>query len=348
VTVKDISSKLNISLGTVSKALSGKEGVNPETRKLIIETANSMGYKVNKLAQSLSRNPLLVGVLMPSAWPEHYGFLEIGIKDCFSRLRDFNLYSLFTYVPSLFSRKEVEKIEAFIEQKDVNAMIVCPALDPSYKHLIENLNKRRIPTLLLGNEVPDAEYLACIRTDSLVAGSLAGEFLDLITPQGADAVVFIGNKDLVDHTERAEGFSRTFINNGHKVKGVYETQDDPDLAHFLTGKVIREQPDLRAIYVATSNSVAVCRYIEEKELQNKMNVVATDISPDIRNYMEKGIIQGIIFQDQIRQGECAVRVMSDFLSDGIVPSKSIFIQPQLILKSNIGKTCGPYLTQAAL
>jgi LacI family transcriptional regulator len=136
ITVKDISTKLNISLGTVSKALSGKEGVNTETRKLIIETANTMGYKVNKLAQSLSRNPFLVGVLMPSAWPEYYGFLEMGIKDGFSSLRDYNLYSLFTYVPSLFSRKEIEKAEEFIEQQNVNAVIICPALDPSYKQLI--------------------------------------------------------------------------------------------------------------------------------------------------------------------------------------------------------------------
>jgi ABC-type sugar transport system substrate-binding protein len=59
--------------------------------------------------------------------------------------------------------------------------------------------------------------------------------------------------------------------------------------------------------------------------------------------MEKDIIQGVIFQDQIRQGECAVRVIFDYLSDGIIPSKSIFIQPQLILRSNLAKTCAPYL-----
>ena len=343
VTVKDISSILNISLGTVSKALSGKDGVNTETRKLIIETANTMGYKVNKLAQSLSRNPLLVGVLMPSAWPEYYGFLETGIKDGFTSFRDYNLYSLFTYVPSLFSRKEIEKAEEYIEKQNVNAVIVCPALDPSYKQLVKNLKKKNIITLLLGSDIPDAEYLACVRTDSLVAGALAGEFLDLITPAGGDAVVLIGNKDLSDHTERIEGFTKSFINKGHKVKGVYETQDDPELAYFLANKAIREQPDLRAIYIATSNSIAVCRCIEEMDLQGKINIVATDIYPEIRAYMEKNIIQAVIFQDQIRQGESAVRVIFDFLSDGIVPSKSIFIQPQLILRSNLAKTCGPYL-----
>ncbi|MDR2617453.1 MAG: LacI family DNA-binding transcriptional regulator [Treponema sp.] len=343
VTVKDISTKLNISLGTVSKALSGKDGVNIETRKLVIETANTMGYKVNKLAQSLSRNPLLVGVLMPSAWPEYYSFLEIGIKDGFSNFRDYNLYSLFTYVPSLFSRKEIEKAEEFIEQQNVNAVIICPALDPSYKQLVNKLSKRKIVTLLLGRDIPDTEYLACVRTDSPVAGAMAGEFLDLITPPGGDAVVLIGNKDHLDHTERVEGFARSFVRKGHKVKGVYETQDDPELAHFLAGKVIREQPDLRAIYVATGNSIAVCRCIEEMGLQGKISIVATDIYPEIRTYMEKDIIQGVIFQDQIRQGENAVRVVFDYLSGGIIPSKSILIQPQLIMRSNLVKTCGPYL-----
>ena len=343
VTVKDISSKLDISLGTVSKALSGKGGVNPETRKLIIDTANTMGYKVNKLAQGLSRNPFKVGVLMPSAWPEYYGFLETGIKEGFASLGDYNLNSFFTYVPSLFSRNEIEKAEEFIEKQNVNAVIICPALDPSYKQLIRNFKKRKITTLLLGHDIPDTEYLACVRTDSLVAGAMAGEFLDLVTPPGGDAVVLIGNKDLLDHTERVEGFAKSFVNKGHKVKGVYETQDDPELAHFLASKVFREQPDLRSIYIATGNSIAVCHCMEEMNLQGRISIVATDIFPEIRTYMEKGIIQAVIFQDQIRQGESAVRVMFDYLSGGIVPSKSIFIQPQLILRSNLTKTCGPYL-----
>jgi LacI family transcriptional regulator len=343
VTVKDISSSLNISLGTVSKALTGKNGVNTETRKLIIETAKNMGYKANKAAQSLSRSPRLVGVLIPSAWPEYYGFLEMGMKNYFSRIQDYNIQSIFSYVPSLFSRKEVEKAEQFIESQNVDAAIICPALDPSYRQLIANLHKRNITTVILGNNIPETECLASVRTDSPVAGALAGEFLDFIVPPGGDAVVLIGNKDLSDHVERVDGFTGSFNKKGHKVKGVYETQDDPDLAYYLTKKIIQEMQDLKAIYVATGNSIAVCRCIEDLGFQGKISIVATDIYPEVQKYMEKDIIQAVIFQDQIRQGESAVRLIFDYFSDGIIPSKFINIQPQLILRSNLLKTCAPYL-----
>jgi LacI family transcriptional regulator len=343
VTVKDISSRLNISLATVSKALSGKEGVNSETRKLIVETADKMGYQVNKLAQSLSRKPFLIGVLIPSAWPEYYGYLEKGIRNSFAELQDFNINSVFTHVPSLFSRSEVEKAEQFIESQNVDGVIVCPAFDPSYKQIVNILAKRKIPTLLLGNEISGTGYLSCVRTDSLVAGKLAGELLDLITPPDGDAAALIGNKDFLDHVERVEGFTKTFCSKGHKVKGIYETQDDPEFAYFLTNKIIREQPDLRAIYVATGNSISVCRCVEELGFQGTINIVATDIYPEIRSYMDKGIIQAVIFQDQIRQGEIAVMTLFDYISGGKLPVKSILIQPQLILKSNIAKTCEAYL-----
>ena len=55
LTIYDIAQKMNLSIATVSRALNGKEDVNEETRKRILETAREMGYKASKTAASLSR-----------------------------------------------------------------------------------------------------------------------------------------------------------------------------------------------------------------------------------------------------------------------------------------------------
>lgn len=53
ITMKDIAIKLGVSTVTVSKALSGKEGVSNEVRELIKHTAEEMGYRYNALGKSM-------------------------------------------------------------------------------------------------------------------------------------------------------------------------------------------------------------------------------------------------------------------------------------------------------
>ena len=53
ITMKDIAKQLGVSTVTVSKALSGKEGVSRDVRELIKKTADEMGYRYNTLGKSM-------------------------------------------------------------------------------------------------------------------------------------------------------------------------------------------------------------------------------------------------------------------------------------------------------
>ena len=345
VTVKDISIKSNLSLGTVSKALSGKSGVSSETRKIVLKTAKEMGYKVNRIAQSLSRNPFVIGILMPSVWPEYYGFLESGIKKGLLQLQDYNIRGIFKYVPTLFSQKELSKaVESFIEE-NVDAVILCPSSERGYDVISQRLREKNIPTIVLGNDIPDCLRLSCVRTDSVVAGRLAGEFMQYMLPDGGSCAILIGNKNLLDHMDRINGFCDVFNGTRHKICGIFETQDEPDVAKILIRKLLSEHAELDGIYVATGNSVSICKYINGQRLGGKVKIIATDVFPQIRNYLENGVIQAVIFQDQIAQGEYAIRSVFDYLTQGTVPEHTVFVQPQIILKSNIEKTCAEYLLE---
>ena len=55
VTSKEIAAHLGISPSAVSFALNGKPGVSEETRKLVIATAEKMGYNSAKLANAISK-----------------------------------------------------------------------------------------------------------------------------------------------------------------------------------------------------------------------------------------------------------------------------------------------------
>ena len=56
VSMKDIATKCNVSVATVSKALNDRNDVGEETREYIKKTAKEMGYSPNSLARALRTN----------------------------------------------------------------------------------------------------------------------------------------------------------------------------------------------------------------------------------------------------------------------------------------------------
>ncbi|HUF00410.1 MAG TPA: LacI family DNA-binding transcriptional regulator [Anaerolineales bacterium] len=66
-TIHDVAKKLNLSITTVSRALDGYDDVADQTRQLVIETANKMGYAPNRAARQLRRQKTdTIGFILPS------------------------------------------------------------------------------------------------------------------------------------------------------------------------------------------------------------------------------------------------------------------------------------------
>ncbi|MEQ8672169.1 MAG: LacI family DNA-binding transcriptional regulator [Aggregatilineales bacterium] len=82
VTLKDIAEKSGFSITTVSRALGGFDDVNEDTRKLITQIANEMGYQPNLIARQLrDKRTHTIGIITPmSAESADDDFFNILIK----------------------------------------------------------------------------------------------------------------------------------------------------------------------------------------------------------------------------------------------------------------------------
>lgn len=74
VTVKDIAKKLNLSVSTVSRALTKDPyNVSKETRQLVLETATTMGYRRNQFASNLRNcRTKIIGIVVPELITSYY------------------------------------------------------------------------------------------------------------------------------------------------------------------------------------------------------------------------------------------------------------------------------------
>lgn len=72
VTLKDMASILNVSVSTVSKALSNSPEISTKTKQKVIKIANSLDYKRNIHASALrNKKSFIIGVILPDL---HEGF----------------------------------------------------------------------------------------------------------------------------------------------------------------------------------------------------------------------------------------------------------------------------------
>ena len=335
VTVKDIASHLGIAQGTVSKALGGKPGISAELKQRVFAAAAELGYSANRLAQGLARKPLAIGVVLPGVWPEYYEPVEKGIHGELQRLRDYKIAAEFIRMPGLHCEEEMRRAVDGLITKKADAVLLCPVFNTSCGEYLARLKEQGIPLVLLGTDLPDSGRLTCVRVDAYKAGRLAGELLSLMMCGSKKAAVFIGSRDMMEHSEKCRGVQDELTASGCSVAGVYETQDIPQVAYLLTEKVLDEVPDLEAIYVATGNSVAVCQCLAGQGREKQVRVVATDLFPEIGEYMERGVIRGVIFQKPERQGQLAVRCLYEHLIGNKPCESELLVNPRLLMRANV-------------
>lgn len=335
VTVKDIAVRLGIAQGTVSKALCGRPGISAELRQRVYAAAEDLGYSANRLAQSLARKPVTIGVVLPGVWPEYYEPVEKGIRGELSRLRDFKVAARFIRMSGLHCEEEMRRATDRLIEERVEAVLLCPVFNTSCGEHLARLYAQGIPLVLLGTDLPDSKRLTCMRVDAYKAGRLAGELLGLMMCGSKKAAVFIGSRGMLEHSEKCRGAQDELAAAGCVVAGVYETQDVPQEAYMLTQKALTEAPDLEAIYVATGNSIAVCRCLTDQGRERQVRVVATDLFPGIGEYMERGIIRGVIFQKPERQGQLAVRCIYEHLIEKKPCADEMLVNPRLLLRANV-------------
>ncbi len=335
VTIKDIAKKAGVSIGTVSKVLNGDKSVKESNRIAVEEAINALGYRVNKIARGLAKKPIKIGVLLPSAFEFYFDPMLEGIKEAILPLADYKVTAIYkSYAKFDDDEKVIACLKEFSDE-EVNGIILGPSHFRGYGNIINELQEKGIPVVLVLSDLINSKRLACICIDAEYSGRTAADLARLALNEGDLVAAFVGNKDVMEHQKKAESFTNRVLELGLKIAGVFETQDDSLLAYQLTVNTLMQNPSLKLIYVATGNSVAVCKAITDAGREDMVKVIATDVIAETKKYVENDIIIGVLDQHLKKQGKVAINTLYQYLSEGFIKEDIIKITPGLLLKSGI-------------
>lgn len=82
VTIRDVARAANVSISTVSHVLSGKRPTSGQTRRRVEDVIERLGYRPNRVAQSLVwRRPFALGLIIPDITNPYFPAFALGAED---------------------------------------------------------------------------------------------------------------------------------------------------------------------------------------------------------------------------------------------------------------------------
>jgi LacI family transcriptional regulator len=141
ITIHDIARELNLTPGTVSRALNDNPRISTETKRRVKKKAAELKYQPNKIASSLrSGKSHTIGVIIPSAQMNFFGSVVHGIE----LMASLNGYSVLLFQTEETTILEKKAIETFLSAR-VDGILASIAKETfDFSHYKE-LQKRHIP-----------------------------------------------------------------------------------------------------------------------------------------------------------------------------------------------------------
>ena len=335
VGIKEIAQALDVSIGTVDRALHGRPGINPMTRAKVVKMAQTMGYRPNLAARFLkSRRQLRISVQLPTEIAPFFDALRDGIREAAAPFEP-AVHIEFRSYPHLGEGDE-EVFESALEQ-GVQAMIIAPGAPRVMKPLIRKAARRNIPVVCVATDAPGTERLTAVTACPYTNGAIVGELLGRFLPGPGTVAVVTGSLATEDHADKLEGFRSSLDLYGSKleIERVIEAHDNEQVAYSETKRLLTGNPALRGVYVSTANSPPVLQAIEESGLGGRLAVVTTDLFPSLVPLIRSHRILATIHQRPLTQGRLAFQALHQFLVEGQCPLPKIRVAPHIVMSSNL-------------
>ena len=209
-TLKDVASRLNLSVSTVSRVVNGKGYVKEQTRQRVLECLETCNYVPNEIARSLqARETMTIGVVVPDLCETYFGRI---IKAIDRVVTDAGYMLVVT--DSGESRTQERRYLDSLYQKRVDALVLS-SVDVDAPNVQRYLSGGT-PVIFVDNKPRmEGENIHYVLVDNQQASGLAVQ--TLIDRGHKRIALVVGAQEEPTGFERREGYCRAMERNGLEV-----------------------------------------------------------------------------------------------------------------------------------
>jgi LacI family transcriptional regulator len=327
----------NVSIGTVDRALHERRGIKEATRQHILQIARQIGYTPNLAARSLSvaKSTARVGVCIPREIHFFYDQLWGGVLEEARNVGQLGIQ--FENRPVQVLGEGDTAVFKDLVKSGVDGIILAAGNPKDLTPLINDAEATGIRVVCVSTDAPESRRSTIVCVEPSLNGSLAGELMGKLVPHDSQVAVVAGMLTAEDHRKKTDGFSEAFPRHcaGGKIVSVIEGHEDENESFQKTSDLLRRIPTIAGLYVNTVNCLPVCRALAAQGLAGKVKLITTDLFAEMAPYFREGTITASIYQQPHRQGQLAVRLMADNITNNIDFPPSVHLSPGLVMSSNL-------------
>lgn len=199
VTIKDVAKKLNCAVSTISRAFNDKYDIRPETRDLILKTAEEMGYRPNPIARKLiKQRSFNIGIVIPEFVNSFFPEVIIGAQEILHEKG----YQVLIMQSNESQETERKNLETLVDNM-VDGLLISLTSKITNKNYLLKLIERGLPIVCF-NRIIEGLNTSKVLFDDYKWAFFATEHLIV---QGYKEIIHLtGPQDLLLTKERTRGF----------------------------------------------------------------------------------------------------------------------------------------------
>ena len=161
ITIKDLADYLDLSISTVSRALSGNINIARETRERVMDAANKLGYQPNTWAKRMQSGKTgVIGVILPDIDDTFFVEMYKGISSVLKG-KGYNVIVAF----SEENPEQERECLQLMKQQLVEGIIMCSCHQEYNNAYIKELMKKGVEFAFL-DRVPDMPNITKVEIDN--------------------------------------------------------------------------------------------------------------------------------------------------------------------------------------
>jgi DNA-binding LacI/PurR family transcriptional regulator len=325
VTIVDIARAVNMTHGTVSRALRDSQQVNNETRKLIKLTARKMGYRPNLVARSFrTRRTFTLGMICGEVHTPYFAEATQAIhKEAEARG-----YSLYLAVTEWDRKKQTEELQKLFQRRVDGVLLWSSDLLKPGEVEYETLVEARLPVVMLNHAV---KGFSSVVSDWRPGMDQAVRYLK---SKGLGRVGFLGQSN-VDKSTYENRLAFLLACRENAVEPVeYECLTTLEDAH-RAGRDIGRDADRPGALIVLSDYIATgaIHGLDDVgvNVPRDMAIVGSD-GTEMGAYFRPPLTT--IFQDREKLATTAMDVLLERLNRDDAPCRTVALPTRLIVRAS--------------
>ncbi len=220
-------------------------------------------------------------------------------------------------------------------QKQPDVLLVSPSSYTAATKLLKQAVDKGVRLVLLDSYVNEEVQEVLVATDNEGAGEELGNYMRTLIDENTEIAIVGYVQGVSTAVEREEGVKNGLGAAAAQIVDTVFCDSEYEKAYDLTCELVEKHPDLGMIAGLNEYSATgVARAIRDLGLEGEIKVVGIDSSLESIQFLEAGVMQGLVVQKPFNMGYLSVEKAVQLL-EGVQVERNIDSGSKLITRENM-------------